>query len=89
MADAEALKNELARLLDSATPVTLDISAVRRIDTAGLQVITSFVRERESRGQRIEWRGAAPALTSAAQLLGLDSLLKLPTGAGAAVESNP
>ena len=49
VADAGTLKSGLAKLLDDTGVVTLDIGAVQRIDTAGLQVIATFVRERESR----------------------------------------
>lgn len=78
VADAGALKSGLAKLLEDANVVTLDIGAVQRIDTAGLQVIATFVRERESQGRQVQWRGNAPALAAAAQLLGLSSILKLP-----------
>lgn len=77
VADASSLKAALAKLLDETDSVTLDISAVQRIDTAGLQLIAMFVREREARGRQVRWQGAAPVLATAAQLLGLDSLLKL------------
>jgi phospholipid transport system transporter-binding protein len=77
VADASSLKAGLAKLLDESGSVALDVSAVQRIDTAGLQVIVAFVRERESLGRQVEWRGSAPALTSAAKLLGLSSFLKL------------
>jgi phospholipid transport system transporter-binding protein len=87
VADASSLKSDLAKLLDDTGIVTLDISAVQRIDTAGLQVIATFIRERESQGRQVEWRGSAPALTAAAKLLGLGSLLKLPTPASPAVET--
>jgi ABC-type transporter Mla MlaB component len=78
IAGASALKESLAGLLDEPQPITLDITALQRIDTAGLQVLTAFVRERATHGRPVEWRGTAPALTSAAQLLGLTSLLGLP-----------
>jgi phospholipid transport system transporter-binding protein len=78
VADAGALKSGLAKLLEDSNAVTLDIGAVQRIDTAGLQVIATFVRERESQGRQVQWRGDAPALTTAAKLLGLSSILKLP-----------
>lgn len=82
VADAGSLKTGLAKLFDTADAVTLDVSALQRIDTAGLQVIAAFVRDRESQGRQVLWRGEAPALTAAAQLLGLNALLKLPTAAG-------
>ena len=89
VAHAGSLKMGLARLLDYSSVVTLDISAVQRIDTAGLQVIATFIRERESHGRKVQWRGAAPAVSTAAKLLGLSAVLKLPTPAAQAVETAP
>lgn len=81
VADASSLKSDLAKLLDQSGIVTLDISAVQRIDTAGLQVIAVFIRERESQGRKVQWRGHAPAVSNAAALLGLGGLLGLPPAA--------
>ncbi|MFL6605978.1 MAG: lipid asymmetry maintenance protein MlaB [Steroidobacteraceae bacterium] len=78
VADAGSLKERLAGLLDQPQTVTLDVTALQRIDTAGLQVITAFVRERAGLGLQVEWQGTAPVLATAAQLLGLTSLLRLP-----------
>jgi ABC-type transporter Mla MlaB component len=78
VAGASALKEGLASLLDEPQPITLDITALQRIDTAGLQVLTAFIRERAGHGRTVEWQGVAPVLTSAAQLLGLTSLFRLP-----------
>lgn len=84
VADAGTLKSDLGKLLDDEGIVTLDISAVQRIDTAGMQVIVTFIRERDSQGRPVQWRGEAPAVTAAARLLGLTSVLKLPAAAQAA-----
>jgi phospholipid transport system transporter-binding protein len=89
VADASSLKSELAKLRDNTEVVTLDISAVQRIDTAGLQLIATFLRERETNGRQVKWQGTAPVLTTAAQLLGLSALLKLPAPAGQALETAP
>jgi phospholipid transport system transporter-binding protein len=78
VSEATSLKERLAALLEEPRPVTLDIHALQRIDTAGLQVIAAFVRERGANGRAVEWLGSAPVLATAAQLLGLTSLLKLP-----------
>jgi ABC-type transporter Mla MlaB component len=78
VSEATSLKESLAALLEEPQPVTLDITALQRIDTAGLQVITAFVRERGANGRAVEWQGSAPALATAVQLLGLTSVLKLP-----------
>ena len=78
VSDAISLKERLAGLLDQPQAVTLDITALQRIDTAGMQVITAFVRERAEHGRPVEWQGTAPVLATAGRLLGLTSLLKLP-----------
>jgi ABC-type transporter Mla MlaB component len=78
VSDAHSLKERLAGLVDEPQAVTLNVTALQRIDTAGLQVITAFVRDRAGHGRQVEWQGAAPVLAAAAQLLGLTSLLKLP-----------
>lgn len=87
VADAGTLKSGLAKLLETSSVVTLDVSAVQRIDTAGLQILTTFVRERESQGRQVQWQGSAPALALAAQLLGLRSLLQLPAPGAVPVET--
>src|SRR3569833_1633079 len=87
VADASSLKTGLARLLEESGSVTLDIGAVQRIDTAGLQVIATFIHERESHGRRVQWRGHATTKAAAAKLLGLSALLILPTPAGQDVET--
>ncbi len=82
VAEAEALKSELGRRLQESTPVTLDVSALQRIDTAGLQLLAAFVRDRRTAGRAVAWRGRACALETAAGLLGLRAMLELPGEAG-------
>jgi anti-anti-sigma regulatory factor len=74
-ADAEALKVRLTKFLANKDPVTLDRAAVQRIDTATLQMLAAFVRDRRANGLAVEWSGDAPAFTSAVTLLGLNSLV--------------
>jgi ABC-type transporter Mla MlaB component len=78
VAEAEALKSQLSRRLDESGPVTVDVTALQRIDTAGLQLLAAFVRDRRSAGRPVEWRGRASALEAAAGLLGLHDMLELP-----------
>jgi phospholipid transport system transporter-binding protein len=78
VAEADSLKAGLMRVLGDPRAVTLDVSGLQRIDTAALQLLAAFVRDRRTAGQRIEWRGRAPALDAAAGLLGLRSMLELP-----------
>lgn len=78
VAEAESLKSELARRLPEPGPVRMDVSALERIDTAGLQLLAAFVRDRRTAGRTVEWHGCTPALESAAGLLGLHDMLELP-----------
>jgi phospholipid transport system transporter-binding protein len=81
VAEAETLKSELTARLQESDPVTIDVSALQRIDTAGLQLLAAFVRDRRTAGRVIAWRGRASALDAAAGLLGLRDMLELPGGA--------
>ena len=82
LAEADRLKRSLARLLAEPRPVSLEVAALQRIDTAGLQLLATFVRDRRTAGRLIEWRGRAPALDAAADVLGLRGMLELPAGNG-------
>lgn len=77
LADAAALKKALCALLPRAGTVTLDAAAVERIDTAALQLLAAFVRDRRLAGRVVQWRTVSNALSSAACLLGMDSMLSL------------
>ncbi len=77
VAEADDLKAELARRLAASEPVTVDVSALQRIDTAGLQLLAAFVRDRRTAGRAVQWRGRASALEAAAGLLGLNDMLEL------------
>jgi ABC-type transporter Mla MlaB component len=68
------MKSDLARVLAKPVAVTLDLSAIRRIDTAALQVLTSFIRERRAAGRGVECRGATDAFLATADVLGLRAL---------------
>jgi ABC-type transporter Mla MlaB component len=78
VAEMDALKSALTRHLDESGPITLDVSALQRIDTAGLQLLAAFVRDRRTAGRAVAWRGRAPSLEAAARLLGLHQMLELP-----------
>lgn len=77
LAEAEALKTGLAALLDEPATVTLDAGAVQRVDTAALQLLAAFVRDRRLGGLATHWRACSPAMESAARLLGMDAMLSL------------
>jgi ABC-type transporter Mla MlaB component len=74
IAQAGAIRKRLARVLGKPAPVTLDLSDVRRIDTAGLQVLAAFIRERRAAGRGVECQGASESFLITADLLGLGAL---------------
>jgi ABC-type transporter Mla MlaB component len=73
--DAAALKISLCAVANDSAPVTVDASATERVDTATMQLLCAFVRDRSGRNQSVTWRGDSPALQDAARLLGVRALL--------------
>jgi ABC-type transporter Mla MlaB component len=73
--DASSLKSSLCAVVNESAPVTLDTSAVERVDTATMQLLCAFVRDRIARNQSIVWRGQSQALHDAVRLLGVGMLL--------------
>jgi phospholipid transport system transporter-binding protein len=55
----------------------VDGSAVERVDTAGLQLIISFIKYQEGRGRRVGWTAVSDELRKAANQLGLQQQMRL------------
>ena len=79
--DASALKLELLQLMDEQGSVAIDAKSVERIDTAIMQLLCAFVRDRAERNLSVAWGGAPQPLLDSARLLGVGALLALPTEA--------
>lgn len=77
MAAQTALLADLLGALD-APATRIDGSAVERVDTAALQLLTLFRREALARGCAVSWCGASTVLCEAAGTLGLVKALDLP-----------
>lgn len=77
--DAAALKSSLCAFANHGDAVTLDVSAVERVDTATMQLLCAFARDRSGRNQSVAWRGESAALQDAVRLLGVGALLGLET----------
>lgn len=71
-------KSELAEALSSHTDVELDLSALSRIDSAGLQLLAAFVLELGQKGHVVHWRGVSNIVIEGARVTGLGALLGLP-----------
>lgn len=75
--EAEAFKAALRSALDSSGDLVLDGGAVERIDTAGLQLLTSFAAHLRMAERRLVWTGVSDALRGGAERLGLGEALGL------------
>jgi ABC-type transporter Mla MlaB component len=69
------LQAALAPHLATEAPLELDGSQVRRVHTAGLQLLHAFVRERAGAGRSTTLTQASPALDEAVRLLALEASL--------------
>jgi anti-anti-sigma regulatory factor len=79
--DAAALKDTLLQVLDEPGSVVIEAKSVERIDTAIIQVLCAFVRDRAARNLTVTWRGTPQPLLDASRLLGVGALLALPSQA--------
>ena len=64
-----------SKLGDVQADVNIDVSALQKIDTAGIQELTAIVRHIESRGKQVIWSELSPAFINAATMLGLHATL--------------
>ena len=70
---------DLSKCLRSAVwGAVLDGSAVRRIDTAGVRLLSTFVRERHAALCVVRWRVASPELIDAVLRLEMENAVNLP-----------
>ncbi len=66
----------LTALLRSAKPVTVEVGAVRRIDTASMQLLAAFARDRRMSELPVRVSGESAVFDEALWLLGLRELLR-------------
>jgi ABC-type transporter Mla MlaB component len=71
------LKEALQCVVAVEMPVTLDCHAVKRVDTAGMQLLAAFIRERQVMNGVALLKEVPPAMLDAARLLGLNAMLGL------------
>lgn len=73
---APGLHQQLGKVLANRACVTLDFSQVKRCDTAGLQILVAFIRERREAGRPVGLKGVQDGFLATAKLLGLDALFR-------------
>jgi anti-anti-sigma regulatory factor len=69
--ESASLKQELLLFLESPDVVLIDVTDVQRVDTATLQLLFAFCRDRLAGGRSTAWQGDSPALCGAAAALDL------------------
>lgn len=71
------LHAELKAALGGGDAVSLNGSAVERVDTAALQVLAAMFIDADGRQSRLELRSPSEALIRSASLLGIDEYIGL------------
>jgi ABC-type transporter Mla MlaB component len=75
--DAAALKLDLCAIAQEDADVSIDVTAVERIDTSTMQLLCAFVRDRMERKQKVLFKGDSQSWSEAVRLLGIAELLGL------------
>lgn len=68
---------QLREAIEAGSEVSIDASAVERVDTACLQVLCAFSRQAKINGIALDWRSVSPSFRASADLLGLAGPLGL------------
>jgi len=76
--DSAGLKQSLCALLGEPATITLDVRALERIDTAAMQLLCAFARERAGKGYPTAWMGDVTIVREAAAILDVEPMLSLP-----------
>jgi anti-anti-sigma regulatory factor len=76
--DAAALKAQLLTVAEVDADLTVDVSAVERIDTSTMQLLCALVHDRALRIQRVVFKGESQSWREAVRLLGVAQCLGLP-----------
>lgn len=73
------LQYHLERLADDpdCEEIILQGQDVARVDTAGIQLLSSFCVTGRAAGKRVEWKAPSKKLCTAAEILGLDRAMGL------------
>ncbi len=73
----EDARRDLIESLGRALPLTVDVSRITSIDTAGVQLLLGLRNAAPKHGVSLEIRGESAALTNALAMLGLQGALTL------------
>ena len=68
----EIFKQVLAR---DDSFLVVDVSGIKQIDTAALQLFLAFERDARASGKQVDWRNIPASLSRSLQLTGFDAIL--------------
>ena len=74
--DVESVHKQLTSMLERGPSVTLDISHIAAMDTAGVQLLLAFQSEAAKRGVAIDYSGRSNAFTHALTTVGLGDAVR-------------
>jgi anti-anti-sigma regulatory factor len=75
--DVEEAHRQLMEMLAGDGVLTVNISRVSAVDTAGIQLLLAFQTEVVKRGVSLEFRGESAAITHALTALGLRDAMRI------------
>ncbi len=68
----EIFKQVLAR---DDSSLVVDLSGIKQIDTAALQLFLAFERDARASGKRVDWQNIPVSLSQSLKLTGFDAIL--------------
>jgi anti-anti-sigma regulatory factor len=71
IAQVETFHQVLLDIINQATEIEVDTSALQQIDGAGVQLLYVFIHDAEAKGIKVGWKGTSEALQKSAKQLGL------------------
>ena len=75
--DAQQLLAQLQVHIEESSPIYIDAALVERVDTAALQLLVAFMRDRKTENRAVVWLDCSDAMVRAARALGLAGALAL------------
>lgn len=79
LANIESVYNELDSALEQGSEICLDAQTLSRIDTSGLQLLCCLQAELQQHDTKIVWQQSSEELVQAANNLGVNQFLAIPT----------
>jgi ABC-type transporter Mla MlaB component len=83
IASAERVHMQLEQALEQGCAIDLIGTAVQKLDTAGVQILTGFFAEAESQHQVVSWQDVSETITETFSFLNLTDAVGLDKQAGA------